>query len=355
MALNIGIVGLPQSGKSTLFQALTARGASGTSLEKRKAHLARVPVPDERLWKLSSIFHPKKTTSATIDFMDIGALDLSDSSKEQAKTSPLGDKLIADIRTVDLLLQVIRCFPHPYLDKINPVSDLEELELELYLSDLKIIENRLDKNKKMNPPEKELLEHLQDKLSRNEPEKPDSLSPEQQKWLSGLALLHLKPRIIVGNISEDNNERADLWEKLQLVSKLRNIPAIAIPAKIEAEIGELSEEEQSVFLQEMGIKELGLDQLIRECYNLLGLMTFFTVGEDEVKAWTILKNSRAQEAAGKIHSDLERGFIRAETISCEQFMQVGTMAAAKEKGWLRMEGKDYLVLDGDIINVRFNV
>lgn len=353
MALNIGIIGLPQSGKSTLFKALTTRGSDSSSGEKKKAHIARVPVPDERLRKLSAIFNPKKTTSTTIDFMDVGALGTSDTSKEQSAS--LGDKLIADIRTVDLLLQVVRCFPHPYFDKINPVSELEELELDLYLSDLKIIENRLERSKKMNQEEKELLEDLQDKLSKNEPAQPDSLSQEQKKILSGLALLHLKPRIIVGNISEDGNKITDSWEKLRLASKSRNIPAIAIPAKIEAEIGELSEEEQSVFLQEMGIKERGLDQLIRECYNLFGLMTFFTVGEDEVKAWTIKKNTRAQVAAGKIHSDLERGFIRAETISYEQFMQVGTMALAKEKGWLRMEGKDYLVLDGDIINVRFNV
>lgn len=354
MALTIGLIGLPQSGKSTLFSALTTRASKESGDGKARANLARVSVPDERLLKLSSIFNPKKTTPATIDFIDVGAL--KEETSDKFKSAALGDKLIADIRTVDCLVKVIRAFPHPYLEGINPVSDLDELEIELYLSDLKIIEGRLEKNKKMNPGEKELLENLRDLLSQNRPGSPDTLTSEQQKWLSGLALLHLKPRIVAGNIPDAaQSTESSPWSSLYDAAKSRNITALAIPAKLESEIGELPEEEQASFLQEMGIQERGLDRLIKTCYELLGLITFFTVGEDEVKAWTIKRNTRAQEAAGKIHSDLERGFIRAEIISYKQFLEVGSMTKAKEKGLLRMEGKEYIVSDGDIINVRFNV
>lgn len=358
MPLTIGIIGMPQTGKSTLFSALTARGVHEQSYEKRKTNLARVEVPNERLWKLSKIFKPKKTTPATVDFVDVGAEFAKEKTQEKATTASLGDKLIADIRTVDLLAQIIRCFPHPYLGSSDPVNELEELELELYLSDLKIIEGRLERSKKMNPGEKELLEELKEKLSRNEPVQLSSINSEQQMWLSGLALLHLKPKIIIGNFAEvpkTGTNNFNLWTLLESVATKRGDIAIPIPAKLEAEIKELSQEEQEAFQNELGIKERGLDQLIQACYKLLGLITFFTVGEDEVKAWTIKQNTRAQEAAGKIHSDLERGFIRAEIISCDEFLKYQSIHTAKEKGAVRIEGKDYLVKDGEIMTVRFNV
>lgn len=344
MSLSIGITGLNQSGKSTLFQSLTSISRSDPS--GKRLPLARVPVPDERLWKLSAIFKPKKTTPATVDFLDMPG----------GGTAGLGGQALAEIRTSTVLVEVVRCFAHPYLEGVNPAADMESFETELLLADLKVVEGKLERSKKMEPKEKALLESLQAPLGAGDVNGIPPLDDEQRKLLSGLGLLCLKPRLAVANIPESDlgTDSASLRQVRDFAAS-RNIPALAICAEVEAQIAELPEEDRASFMHELGIPASGLEQLIHLCYGRLGLQTFFTTGEDECRAWTTRVGAHAPEAAGEIHTDLQRGFIRAEVIDYPTFMECGTLTAAKDKGLLRVEGKEYVVKDGDILNIRFNV
>lgn len=344
MSLSIGLTGLTQSGKSTLFQSLTSISRSDPS--GKRLPLARVPVPDERLWKLAAIFKPKKTTPATVDFLDMPG----------GGSAGLGSAALAEIRTSTVLVEVVRCFGHPYLEGVHPRADMESFETELLLADLKVIEGKLERTKKMDPKEKALLESLQAPLGDGDVNGLPSLDEEQRKLLSGLGLLCLKPRLAVANIPEaDLGGDSAGFQEVKDFAASRQMPALAICAEVEAQIAELPEEDRADFMQELGIASSGLEQLIHQCYARLGLQTFFTTGEDECRAWTTRVGAHAPEAAGEIHTDLQRGFIRAEVIDYPTFMECGSMHVAKEKGLLRVEGKEYVVRDGDMLNIRFNV
>lgn len=344
MALSIGITGLSQAGKSTLFKSLTC--LSESDISGKKQPLARASVPDSRLWKLSEIFKPKKTTPATVDFLDMPG----------GGSSGLGSQAVAEIRTAAVLLEVVRCFEHPYLEGVDPLSDIESFETELLLADLKVVEGKLERAKKLDPKERALLESLAEPLNNGDIFAVPSFDEEERKILSGLGLLCIKPRIIIANISEDDIAGGgEYFKKVQEYCAKHSIPCLAISAEIEAQLADLSEEERAEFMSDLGITESGLGRLIATCYKNLGLQTFFTAGEDECRAWTTKVGAKAPEAAGEIHSDLQRGFIRAEVIDYPSFMECGSINAAKEKGLLRVEGKDYVVQDGDILNIRFNV
>lgn len=344
MALAIGITGLAQSGKSSLFQALTA--ASQGDVGGKRLPMARAPVPDERLDRLSAVFHPKKTTPATVDFLDMPG----------GSGTGLGDQALGEIRTATALVEVVRCFPHGYLGEPTPQKDMEDFELEIMLADLKIVEGRLERAKKLTPPEKAVLERLQPPLAAGDFTALPEFDAEELKLLSGMGLLSLKPRIYCANLAEDlMGKNSEHEQTVRAMASRRGTRAIATSALLESEVAQLEAEERQVFLHDLGIQETGLSQLVRASYERLGLMTFFTVGEDECRAWTVRQHARAPEAAGAIHSDLERGFIRAEVIGYDTFLSCGSMAAAKDQGKLRVEGKDYEVHEGEIVHIRFNV
>jgi GTP-binding protein YchF len=356
MSLTIGIIGLAQAGKSSLFGALTRldeakRGASGS-----KPNLARVPVPDARLDKLSAMFSPKKTTPATVDFMDVAV-----AGADAEEKGSLGKRVLGAFRTVDTLLDVVRVFPHPYLGAPKPADDLENLELELLISDMTVIENTLERNKKMPADARGYFESLMAPLQDGQRPPHELLAkpPESARgFLQSMALLVAKPSIVCANIAEEaiNGEagepsigQAAAWAK----SHSREF--FTVCARIEEEIAQLTPEESAEFMQGLGISESGLNKIIHAAYRSLDLMTFFTVGEDECRAWTVRVGASAPEAAGKIHSDLEKGFIRAEVMTYDDFVACGSTAACRDKGLLRLEGKQYVVQDGDILNIRFNV
>lgn len=344
MALSIGITGLSQAGKSTLFQSLTF--LSKTDVSGKKQPAARVGVPDSRLWDLSAIFSPKKTTPATIDFLDMPG----------GGSSGLGSQAVAEIRTSTVLVEVVRCFAHPYLEGVNPQQDMDSFETELLLADLKVIEGKLERTKKMDPHEKALLESLAKPLGDGDITGIPAFSEDDRKLLSGLGLLCLKPRLAVANIAEDDlGGEGQAYQQVKQFAEKRHMPCMAICADIEAQLADLSPEERQEFMKDLGITSSGLEQLVHLCYSRLGLQTFFTAGEDECRAWTTKVGAKAPEAAGEIHSDLQRGFIRAEVIDYPTFMSCKSLTVAKDKGLLRVEGKEYVVQDGDILNIRFNV
>ncbi len=344
MPLSIGITGLSQAGKSTLFKALTC--LSEADVSGRKQPLARAAVPDQRLWKLAEIFQPKKTTPATVDFLDMPG----------GTSSGLGTQAISEVRTSTLLLAVVRCFKHPYLEGVDPLADLESFETELLLTDLKVVEGKLERAKKLDPKERTLLEALAHPLSEGNIKAIPHFNEEERKILSSLGLLCLKPRLVVANISEDDlPQGGQYYAQLQEVCRAQEVPCLAICAEVEAMLADLDESEKAEFMADFGLEESALGRLINLCYRKLGLQTFFTAGSDECRAWTTKVGAKAPEAAGEIHSDLQRGFIRAEVIDYPSFMECGSLAVAKEKGLLRVEGKDYVVQDGDILNIRFNV
>ena len=344
MALTIGLTGLAQSGKTTLFNSLTnMANASETGKGRPMAH---VQVPDARLWALSEIFKPKKTTPATVDFLDMPS----------GSTTSLSPQAVAEIRTATVLVEVVRCFEHPYLEGVSPVTDMENFETELLLADLKVIEGKLERAKKMDAHERSLIEALAAPLSDGDFNSIPQFGDEDKKILSGLGLLCLKPCLVVANIPESElNGESPSFKKVQEFAASRRMPAIAVCADIEAQLAELGDEDRAVFMEDLHIEKSGLEQLISMCYRRLGLQTFFTAGEDECRAWTTAVGAKAPEAAGEIHTDLQRGFIRAEVINYETFMTCKSLNAAKDKGLLRVEGKEYVVQDGDILNIRFNV
>lgn len=359
--MKVAVIGLSNSGKTTLFNALTGQNIETTLYATSSGEPNRgvVKVPDARIDRLSEIFKPKKTTYATIEYIDYVGMTKGDT--EQNK------KVFDLIKDADAVVQVVRSFEddavvHP-LAAIDPARDIETLELELIFGDLDLVEKRLDRmeqgakrGKKPNEAEKRLLLKCKEHLEKETPLRDVQFTEEEKIAMRPLQFLSTKPEIVVLNVGENdiNSERTESLRS-DIQSRFPSLSVLSLCGKIEMEIAQLSADEKDPFLQELGIDEPASNKLIHSCYAILGLISFITAGEDEVKAWTISRNTPALYAAGKIHSDIERGFIRAEVISYEDFISSGNMQTAKEKGLMRLEGKTYEVKDGDIINFRFNV
>ena len=364
MSLKCGIVGLPNVGKSTLFNALTKAGIAAENYPfcTIEPNTGVVEVPDPRLTQLAEIVKPERIVPAIVEFVDIAGL-VAGASKGEG----LGNQFLAHIRETDAIINVVRCFEDPNVihvaGKIDPIADIEVIQTELCLADLATVEKSLQRYTKAakSGNDKEaaklvsLLLPLQAALNEGKPARSVPVSKEDAPLLKPLCLITAKPAMFVGNVAEDGLDHNPLLDKLAAYAAEQHAPVVAICAKIEAEMAEMEDADRAMFLEEMGLHEPGLNRLIRAGYDLLGLQTYFTAGVKEVRAWTIHKGDTAPQAAGVIHGDFERGFIRAQTIAFDDFIQYKGEQGAKDAGKMRAEGKDYVVKDGDVMNFLFNV
>lgn len=365
--MKLGVVGLPNVGKSTLFNAITNAGAMAANYPfcTIEPNTGVVPVPDGRLDKLSDMYHPKKTTPAVIEFVDIAGL-----VRGASRGEGLGNKFLSHIREVDAIVHVVRCFEDDNIihveGNIDPLRDMETINLELIFADMDTVQKRGDKARKLlktgekkYAAEADLADKMLAHFEKGLPARSFDASEDEQETLRQWFLLTTKPVIYALNIAEDDVSKApsDIpnVEKVQAVATEEGAQTLLISAAIEQEIASMDREEREQFLQELGIGISGLDRLVQHCYSLLGLISFLTAGEDECRAWTITKGTKAPQAAGKIHTDFEKGFIRAEIVAFDSLISLGSMAACREKGLVRSEGKEYVMQDGDVTLFRFNV
>ena len=363
--MKIGIVGLPNVGKSTMFNSITKAGAECANYPfcTIEPNVGVVAVPDERIDKLAEMYKPQKVTKAVVEFVDIAGL-----VKGASKGEGLGNKFLSHIREVDAIAQVVRCFEDSsviHVDgNINPLRDIETINLELIFADMETLDKRLEKAKKNLKADKkyqteiDVIEKVKANLEKGIPARAIDLNDEELEIIKDMFLLTSKPIIYIANISEEQMSNAENDEKVKQVKEYaqkENAEVIPLCVKIEEELSGLDENDKAEMLEALGLQESGLDKLIKKSYDLLGLMSFITAGEPEVRAWTIKKGTKAPKAAGKIHSDIERGFIKAEIVSYDDLIREGSMVSAKEKGLVRQEGKDYIMQDGDIVLFKFNV